>query len=94
MWNINSGECSHTLKGHIDPITSIKIENNFIVSGSKDRTVKVWEDWECRSTLVKHKDWIKMIDFNDTIISSFYYLLFYLFIINIIIIIFYYYYLL
>jgi WD40 repeat protein len=69
VWNLKTGECKHTLKGHTEPITSVKMENSFIVSSSKDKTVKIWDDSTCKNTLSKHNDWVKLIDFNDTIIG-------------------------
>ncbi len=44
VWNYQSGECLHTLKGHTNEILSIASipDTKFIVSGSTDKTVRLW----------------------------------------------------
>ena len=45
MWDRESGECLAILKGHNGGINSVAISNDtkFIVSGSNDCTIRVWE---------------------------------------------------
>ena len=44
MWNLETGEVIKTLKGHSNEVTSVVISNDDkkVVSGSRDRTIKVW----------------------------------------------------
>jgi len=45
IWKIESGECLATFKGHTDNVWAIAItpDGKKVVSGSTDRTVRVWE---------------------------------------------------
>ena len=42
MWDLSTGECKSTLKGHTDRVTSVAIspDGKSIVSGSWDNTVR------------------------------------------------------
>ena len=46
MWNVADSEKLYSLFGHTKPVMSISWhpKDNFIVSGSKDRTVKIWKE--------------------------------------------------
>jgi len=48
LWDVATGEELESLVGHTDSVTSVAIARNggAIVSGSKDRTVRVWQPWE------------------------------------------------
>lgn len=41
IWNIKTGECSHTLRGHTDHVVCLQFSGIHLVSGSADRTIKV-----------------------------------------------------
>ena len=59
IWDIESGECLATLKGHSAIVRSIHISPNesYAVSGSDDKTVKIWdlEAGTCVGTLEGHQ---------------------------------------
>ena len=52
------GICTHTFIDHSYPVSAVAIQGNLIVSGSWDKTVKVWEynenEWKCVETLEGH----------------------------------------
>jgi hypothetical protein len=60
LWNLETGECLATLKGHSDQVNSVQIapDGRFAVSGSDDQTVKIWdlEAKTCLGTLEGHSD--------------------------------------
>ena len=41
IWDIDSGLCLKTLKGHIDWIKSVFVKDNLIISGSADNTIRI-----------------------------------------------------
>jgi len=53
LWNRTSGECVRSLLGHSDCINwLVEVEDGVIVSGSSDKTVRVWrESGDCMNAL-------------------------------------------
>ena len=53
-----SGKLLHKLVGHTHSITVVEINQHFIVSGSHDRSVKVWnvDTGSCLHTLYGHTE--------------------------------------
>ena len=46
MWNLENGRRLVTLKKHTDGVTCLQFNDRVIVSGSYDKTVKLW-DFNC-----------------------------------------------
>jgi WD40 repeat protein/tetratricopeptide (TPR) repeat protein len=59
IWELASGECLHTLIGHVSWVNSVRIASaaNIVVSASEDRTLRVWDlrTGQCIRTLEGHK---------------------------------------
>jgi WD40 repeat protein len=55
IWDVNSGECLQTLKGHNGRVNSVAFLHDLtrLVSASSDKTVKIWDvsSGECLQTL-------------------------------------------
>ena len=71
--------CIHWLTYPKHRVTSVcfSADGKFIVSGSRDKTVKIWSvgssgNYECQSTLTGHTDWVTQVEFidADTVVSS------------------------
>ena len=43
VWNKATGRCDQDLQGHTDVVTGIASWERYLVSGSLDQTIKVWE---------------------------------------------------
>lgn len=43
LWNIDTGECLHVLRGHLHQIYSVAYDGKYIASGGLDTTVRVWD---------------------------------------------------
>ena len=58
LWDVNSGECLHTLLGHTAEIVSLNFDTSGqkIITGSFDHTVKLWDvkTGRCIHTLAGH----------------------------------------
>ena len=48
IWSVLSGKCEVKLIGHTDSVFGVaaSFDGDVIVSGSHDKTVKVWEKWD------------------------------------------------
>ena len=76
LWDINAGECRHTLEGHTSRIWSVAFnpQGNILASASEDHTVKLWDvsTGQCLQTLQGHTSWVCAIAFspNGRILAS------------------------
>ena len=57
VWNVATGALDRSLEGHTGPVKCLAVSGNRLVSGSHDRSVKVWAmragtAWPCELTLV------------------------------------------
>lgn len=43
VWDIDTGECVHVLRGHFHQIYSVAFDGTYIASGGLDTTVRVWD---------------------------------------------------
>jgi dynein assembly factor with WDR repeat domains 1 len=68
IWDVESGECLHTLLGHTAEIVSLDFDTQGqrIITGSFDNTVKVWDvrNGRCIHTLSGHQGEISSCQFN------------------------------
>jgi len=55
LWEVSTGQCLKTLRGHTDKVWSVAFSSDgqTLVSGSQDETVKIWnlKTGECLKTL-------------------------------------------
>ena len=53
VWDVYSGKCLMTLKGHTDRVIAAVVVGGRVISGSIDRTVRVWEleSGECKQVI-------------------------------------------
>ncbi|HEX8998362.1 MAG TPA: DUF4365 domain-containing protein, partial [Blastocatellia bacterium] len=62
VWELDSGRCLATLKGHTDHVCEVAVtpDGRRIVSGSDDETVRVWEldSGRCLATLEGHTNFV------------------------------------
>jgi hypothetical protein len=60
LWEVSSGHCLRTFKGHTDPVISVflSVDGHYALSGSLDKTIKLWDvsRAECLRTFEGHTD--------------------------------------
>jgi WD40 repeat protein len=66
VWNVATGACDRTLDEHSDTVRCLAVSGTHLVSGSDDRSVKVWAMgagalWPCERTLIGHADWVQSL---------------------------------
>ncbi len=71
IWNIDTGECLKTLKGHKDDVRCLmSLDSDTFVSGSWDKTIKIWKNDACLKTLKGHSSWVTALLYLDSYIIS------------------------
>lgn len=77
LWDITTGRCRQTFRGHVDAINSISFQpfSNNICTGSGDKTVSLWDSRSglCIQTFYGHKNAINSVSFSlqgGTIVSA------------------------
>eukprot|EP00026_Physarum_polycephalum_P008550 Phypoly_transcript_08638.p1 GENE.Phypoly_transcript_08638~~Phypoly_transcript_08638.p1 ORF type:complete len:460 (+),score=33.93 Phypoly_transcript_08638:49-1380(+) len=80
IWNLsdsyNSGKpCTFTLRGHEDCVWCIQLKGNLCVSGSSDKTLRVWdvEKGACLQVLTGHSDCVcclQVLPYKNVILSG------------------------
>ena len=65
VWNIRTGECMHTLEGHTNEVLCVAFDGTTIVSGSWDRTVRIWRapynTAECERVIEGHTNSVRRV---------------------------------
>ncbi|UYV75121.1 hypothetical protein LAZ67_12002547 [Cordylochernes scorpioides] len=79
IWEVNSGKCCKTLKGHTNYVfcCNFNPQSNLVVSGSFDESVRIWDvkTGKCLKVLPAHSDPVSAVHFNrdgGLIVSSSY----------------------
>lgn len=59
VWDVETGNCIHTLTGHQSLTSGMELKDNILVSGNADSTVKIWDikTGQCLQTL-QGKCWL------------------------------------
>jgi WD40 repeat protein len=80
LWELATGETTRTFVGHTNDVLSVSFsaDNRQIVSGSRDRTIKLWNTLgDCKFTITDkgHADWVSCVRFspnpqNPVIVSA------------------------
>ncbi len=60
------------LEGHTNSVWSVGIKDNLIISGSYDKTIKIWdiESGKCIKTLEGHTAYVRSVAIKDNLIIS------------------------
>jgi WD40 repeat protein len=70
VWNMATGRCEGTLAGHTGAVSCLAVSRGRLVSGSSDKTAKVWRmetleralpTWRCERTLAGRDSGIECV---------------------------------
>lgn len=82
MFPLSPQQCLRTLVGHTGGVWSSQMQGNIIVSGSTDRTLKVWnaESGQCLHTLYGHTSTVRCMHLhgNKSVYSIYFCIFFFL----------------
>ncbi len=58
VWNAATFECVHELKGHVDNVRVLTVDDRHLYSGSWDKTIRVWdlETFSCKHIINGHSE--------------------------------------
>ena len=80
LWELSTGATTRTFVGHTGDVLSVSFsaDNRQIVSGSRDRTIKLWNTLgDCKFTITEkgHTEWVSCVRFspnpqNPVIVSA------------------------
>jgi WD40 repeat protein len=63
---------SKVLEGHRSWVKSVYVQDNLIISGSGDKTIRIWDinTGKCLKTLEGHYGWVKSVFAKDNLVIS------------------------
>ncbi|KAK7990851.1 F-box and WD-40 domain-containing protein CDC4 [Apiospora arundinis] len=73
VWDMATGSCLHTLRGHTSTVRCLKMSDaNTAISGSRDTTLRVWDIRQgvCRNVLVGHQASVRCLEIKGDIVVS------------------------
>jgi WD40 repeat protein len=80
LWELSTGQTTRRFVGHTNDVLSVSFsaDNRQIVSGSRDRTIKLWNTLgDCKFTITEkgHTEWVSCVRFspnpsNPVIVSA------------------------
>jgi F-box and WD-40 domain protein CDC4 len=73
VWDMSTGNCLHTLRGHTSTVRCLKMSDaNTAISGSRDTTLRVWDirTGVCRNVLVGHQASVRCLEIKGDIVVS------------------------
>ncbi|KAF4591589.1 WD domain and F-box domain containing protein [Ophiocordyceps camponoti-floridani] len=73
VWDLKTGACLHTLRGHTSTVRCLKMADaNTAISGSRDTTLRIWDirTGLCRNVLVGHSSSVRCLEIKGDIVVS------------------------
>jgi WD40 repeat protein len=72
VWNIETGECTETLSGHVAAVRCVQYDGCRVVSGAYDYLVRVWDpvEGQCLHILQGHTNRVYSLQFDGVHIVS------------------------
>ncbi|KAK5989062.1 F-box and WD-40 domain-containing protein 7 [Cladobotryum mycophilum] len=73
VWDLKTGACLHTLRGHTSTVRCLKMADaNTAISGSRDTTLRVWDirTGLCKNVLVGHQSSVRCLEIKGDIVVS------------------------
>ncbi|QUC22205.1 uncharacterized protein UV8b_06446 [Ustilaginoidea virens] len=73
VWDLKTGACLHTLRGHTSTVRCLKMaDSTTAISGSRDTTLRIWDirTGLCRNVLVGHQSSVRCLEIKGDIVVS------------------------
>ncbi|KAL2129440.1 hypothetical protein VTI74DRAFT_4339 [Chaetomium olivicolor] len=73
VWDLSTGACLHTLRGHTSTVRCLKMSDaDTAISGSRDTTLRIWDirTGHCKNVLVGHQASVRCLEIKGDIVVS------------------------
>ncbi|KAK3357594.1 WD40-repeat-containing domain protein [Lasiosphaeria hispida] len=73
VWDLKTGACRHTLRGHTSTVRCLKMsDSETAISGSRDTALRVWDirNGHCKNVLVGHQASVRCLEIKGDIVVS------------------------
>lgn len=73
VWDLSTGACLHTLRGHTSTVRCLKMsDSTTAISGSRDTTLRIWDITTglCKNVLVGHQASVRCLEIKGDIVVS------------------------
>ncbi|KAK4169298.1 dehydrogenase E1 component-domain-containing protein [Cladorrhinum sp. PSN259] len=73
VWDLTTGNCRHTLRGHTSTVRCLKMSDaTTAISGSRDTTLRIWDivTGHCKNVLVGHQASVRCLEIKGDIVVS------------------------
>ena len=70
IWDMKTKELKQIIKGHNEIVTDIEffhneLDNQYFLSCSLDRTIRLWKNFKSIHTFIEHNDWVRCINIRE-----------------------------
>ena len=70
IWDMKTKKLKQIIKGHNEIVTDIQffhneLDNQYILSSSLDRTIRLWKNYKSIHTFIEHNDWVRCINISE-----------------------------
>ena len=67
IWNMNSKKLKQKISAHSEIVTDIEffhgeLDNQYMLSSSLDKTIRLWKNLKCSHTFTEHSDWVRCLN--------------------------------
>ena len=59
IWDVETGQCKHTLEGHSHAVSVLTLPNGVTITGSQDKKIRLWYNGRMEKEFVGHDDIVR-----------------------------------
>ena len=59
IWDVETGQCKHTLDGHSHAVSVLTLQNGITITGSQDKKIRLWYNGRMEKEFAGHEDIVR-----------------------------------
>ena len=59
IWDVETGQCKHTLEGHSHAVSVLTLPNGITITGSQDKKIRLWFNGQLQKEFLGHDDIVR-----------------------------------